>query len=261
MAYVWQRPGTAAGALITVLDDVIALNANWSIYDAAAGANCKVYKCGTAGSEFYFWADDNQADYAKVAIYETWDSGAHTGGGTNTSATDVRWRKSGHALWMINDTRMIYAHEAASLSHAYYAGQLKRFVPALNAPILVGAKSSPASGNNPLGLGGTNASSSIWLICNFGTSVVRYASCVGNSAMGYVGVPYWKATRRWYVSENIVYQATENIVIGRLDGAVALGFDADEAGADMYQTILADGVQWIGWGAVGNKYISLLRMD
>ena len=261
MAYFWRAiPTTAAGGLITLLDEIIPSNANWSIYDAAAGANCKVYECGTTGSEFYLWVDDNQADYAKVAIYETWDSVGHTGSGTNTSASDVRWRKSGHTLWMINDTRVIYAHEAGAHTHAYYAGQLKRFVPGLNSPILVGAKSSPASDGNPLGQGGTTGSDGIWLVCNFTSSVVRYAYCIGHdTTTGAIGLPFWKAVRRWYISENIVYQATENIVLGRLDGVMATGTDGDDAGMEFYRVIVADGVQWIGW--TGGQYVSLLRMD
>jgi hypothetical protein len=261
MAYFWRAiPTTAAGGLITLLDEILVTNANWSIYDAAAAANCKVYECATAGAEFYLWVDDNQADYAKVAIYETWDSGAHSGGGTNTSATDVRWRKSGHTLWMVNDTRVIYAHEAGVHTHAYYAGQLKRFVPAINSPILVGAKASPSSGGNPLGQGGTTSTDGVWLACNFTSSVVRTAYCIGRDATtGAIGIPFWKAVRRWYVSENIVYQATENIVLGRLDGAMATGADGDDAGMGFYKVILADGVQWIGWA--GGQYVSVLRMD
>jgi hypothetical protein len=247
MAYYYRAlPTTAAGGLITLLDEILVLNANWSIWDAAAGTNCKVYKCATTGSVFYLYADDNQVDYTKIRIYEAWDAGAHTGSGTNTSATPVVFRKMGLTLFILNDTRLIYAHVGtqAVYNFIYYAGQLRRFVDTINSPILIGTITGGVGSISPVGLGGVYTST-YWKICRFDTAIVRDAYCVGTAAQLYSN--YMKADRRWYIQENIVYQSTENLVIGQLDGVVALGMSAQLSGISQEKIITVNGVQWIGW--------------
>jgi hypothetical protein len=259
MAYYYRAlPTTAAGGLITLLDEILVLNANWSIWDAAAAANCKVYKCATAGSVFYFYVNDNQADFALVRIYEAWDAGAHTGSGTNTSATVVKWRKIGSTLFILNDTRLIYAHLGTNYNYNYYVGQLKRFDDSVNSPILVGCHTSGAGTTSPLAMGGTSGTATQWLLCRFDTAVVRSSYCFSQEG-GYVRYWNWKSDRRWYVSENIVYQGTEALVIGQLDGVMVIGNSAGAAGAMQDKKITVNGVQWICW--YDGIYGCFLRLD
>lgn len=261
--YFRALPTTAAGGLITLLDEVLPYNANWSIYDAAAAANCKVYKCATAGAEFYLYCDDNNADYAKMAVYETWDAGAHAGGGTNTGATDLRWRKAGPTVFCVNDTRVIYLNNSGAYSYGFYAGQLKRFVPGKNTPVLIGSHPSTTSGQNPIASGGTYSTNVIWLAANFDSAVVRNAYVIAyNTTTGALnaGAEYFKAYRQWYVQENIVMQGAEALVLGQLDGAMAMGTSSQTNGANLMQKrILVDGVQWICW--VSTNISCWVRLD
>ena len=261
MAYYYRTLSTAAaGGLISLLDAVLVLNANWSIHDAAAAANCKVYECATAGAAFFLYVDDNQADYAKIRIYEAWDAGAHTGSGTNTSATDLRWRKViGATLFILNDTRVIYSMMGTNQNNSFYAGQLKRFVDAVNSPILIGLHPSSALGTSALGIGGTYGTETIWLICRFDTAVVRSCYCVGQE-LGRIWAQYYKSDRRWYVHENVIYQGTEGLVIGQLDGAMTLGANLAESGGQQDKKITVNGVQWICW-TPGTSSGCFLRLD
>jgi hypothetical protein len=63
---------SSAGGLITVFDTELVKHENWSIYDASAGTNAKVYRCydEALGVEWYLWVDDNQANYAKIRVWE-----------------------------------------------------------------------------------------------------------------------------------------------------------------------------------------------
>lgn len=79
-----------AGELITLLDTELVKNANWTIHDAAAGTNAKVYKNTNAMKDFYLYVDDNQAQDAKIEIYAAWDAGTHTGSGNSITGGYIK---------------------------------------------------------------------------------------------------------------------------------------------------------------------------
>lgn len=116
----------ATGALIGVLDAVLVLNSHWSIFDAAAGTNAKVYKCEDADDDtlFYLYVDDNvSTDYGRVKLYETWDADAHTGtGGTGFAS----WRhKNGTYNISLDDTQVIYIDTDGTQAQGGLAARVK----------------------------------------------------------------------------------------------------------------------------------------
>lgn len=81
----WYSPShTAAnGSLIALLDTYVASNDCWSVYDASAGTNCKVYECIDAAVNclFYVKVDDNYSSVAIIELWEGWDAVNHVGTG------------------------------------------------------------------------------------------------------------------------------------------------------------------------------------
>lgn len=123
MRYLGSIANVVGGA-IAVLDVELVKNANWSIYDAAAGTNAKVYRC--AGDEtFYVLVSDNQTNYFIVAVWEAWDVGTHTGSGSSTS--DVAFSKyyNSYSIFL-NDNRFVWVNVEGIYAFGYYCGLIKR---------------------------------------------------------------------------------------------------------------------------------------
>lgn len=96
--------GAGAGVMLSVFDIELVKNTNWSIYDASAGTNAKVYYCSSGG--FYVYIDDNYTDYYIIRMWETWDAGTHVGSGDNTPASYFS-KAYGSYVLILNDTRFI----------------------------------------------------------------------------------------------------------------------------------------------------------
>ena len=88
--YTGNCSTTDAGEMITLLDTELVKNANWTIHDAAAGTNAKVYKNANALKDFCVYVDDNQANDAKVEVWESWDAGTHAGGGNSIAGGYIK---------------------------------------------------------------------------------------------------------------------------------------------------------------------------
>ena len=131
-----------AGALITVLDTYLVANGKWSIHDAAAGTNHKVYKQedATNNSIFYLSVDDNYTTYAIVNMWEGWNDTTHVGTGNDVASvmtyTTLYWRKGTSYGLSVNDLFMIYIDKSG---YANYAGQLEREDSSKNMPVLSGS--------------------------------------------------------------------------------------------------------------------------
>ena len=114
----------AAGSALIVLDAVLPLRANWSIHDAAAGANAKVYKC--AGDvTFYVWVGDNQTNYFSVRVWAAWDAALHTGSGSQTAAVTFCKYYPTYTIH-INGNRFVFINFTTTLCYGCYCGLIKR---------------------------------------------------------------------------------------------------------------------------------------
>ena len=144
---------TAAGGLITVLDTYLVANDKWSIHDAAAGTNHKVYKQedATNNSVFYLSVDDNYSGYAIVNLWEGWNDTTHVGTGNDAASalayTTLYWKKSASFALSVNDLFMVYVDKTG---YSYYVGQIEREDATKNMPLINGQfSSSGASLENP----------------------------------------------------------------------------------------------------------------
>lgn len=268
MAFYSGTQVNAAGSLITILDTELVKNANWSIYDAAVGTNNKTYKCGTTGAEFYLNVADNQLGYATVSIWEGWDAVNHVGTGLNSPSVvaNVYWRKSGtvgtpQTYWIhLTDERVIYSCFGTGLNYSHFAGNVDRFCPAYNTPILVGQKHTTVTSSNPLAGGGPTAGYWAWIVLRIYRKVAHvcccaeydYATPAGNAML------IWKEKNLgWYVRENIVGIPDMGRMIGVMRGVQSLqATSAAAAGIADGDTITVSGETW---NVHGSTQLCVLR--
>lgn len=101
---------------------------NWTLYDDLAGTNAKVYKSiGEDGaSAIYVHVDDNaptSADRCHFRVYESWDSGAHTGTAAcptvGQQAVGSTWHKSATADATARSTTVFVSRDKLILFVAY----------------------------------------------------------------------------------------------------------------------------------------------
>lgn len=154
MACTFVRVASAAGSRISAIwDGIVILNAKWSCYDAAAGANAKVYRCHDAAKsvDFYVYVDDNQADYSIIQLWEDWDEPGHAGVGdflVDAGGNQLRLYASMGCHVIVNDHRVIVTTGWNNLQ--CYIGQLKRIDETKNMPVYLG-RTTGATYYNPLG--------------------------------------------------------------------------------------------------------------
>lgn len=116
----------AAGSLISVFDSALTAHANWTVFDAAAGANAKVYRC--AGDvTFYVYVGDNQTNYSNIVVWASWDAGAHAGSGSTTTNGTLCKYYEGYAIY-VNGNRFVYVNNGLSgaSSYGHYCGLIDR---------------------------------------------------------------------------------------------------------------------------------------
>jgi len=149
MAWYEGTMTTAAGELLAILDAKLPLNSYWSIYDAAAGTNAKVYRNYKPGenSNFYVYVGDNQTGYSSIQLWEGWNSGSHTGTGNSTTLAYIKKDAGAWGLSVL-DLRFVFVNR--QYGAAIYCGQLRRHDPTLDVPLIVAwADTTPLY--NPLG--------------------------------------------------------------------------------------------------------------
>jgi hypothetical protein len=166
MAWTSAVHDGAAGRMITLLDNLlVAAHATWSIFDAGMPANEKVYRCLDAAAdppiEFYLHVFDNQVDFAKVLMYDSWDVGSHsylkdTGCkviyGNAAANHPYICKKNGGYYFSSQDHRFIYIDKAEW--EANYVGMLDFPAaprPFIQHPIMIVSSTAYAGGYNPLG--------------------------------------------------------------------------------------------------------------
>jgi hypothetical protein len=142
---------SAAGELLDVLDDILPLNANWSIYDDRYDTYKSVYRQQKAAenSLFYLEIDDSNAGYALVRLNETWDPVNHLGSGKITGQA-VWWKGSTYGI-SLRDLSVLFAPLNSRV--AGYAGQPQRFDVSYNTPVLGGGSSTTVISAEGLGHG------------------------------------------------------------------------------------------------------------
>jgi len=236
----------AAGTLISILDVDLILNSCWSIYDSAAGTNCKVYKCQDTPNNclFYLKVDDNYSGYSIIELWEGWDATGHVGTGASLTlygtATAMRLTKTvgGWGL-CVRDHNMIWCDYAGNKGN--YIGQPKRKDTSKNIVLYWGGGNSPAS--NPLGTqqtsGGTAAVVCAFLFDESGSKNPAVPCGAVGANIGFCKTSLGEIE----LSETRVVNYTTFLIIGDLDGVCVMGA-ATYSGVSNGDTCTIAGVVW-----------------
>ena len=267
---MWHRgafSSTAAGqGLAKVWDALVTLNAKWSVYDAAAGTNCKVYRCydAAANCDFYVRVDDNYTGYWIIQLWQGWDAVGHAGTGasitvSSSTYTFVGRRPLGGFCLSVKDHRIIYIEMTSGTTQ--YIGQPRRYDPSLNTPLILSYSS------------GAIYTSALEYIANSTQSACRFLfDEAGNQALvrgdgGQTASDYrvLKDGRgRWHLpSEKVIAGQTTGLAVGTLEGVVSLGGANNGQGQNPARgTILhIDGEDWmVVAGVYSTYYGSAVRM-
>jgi len=173
----WTSSATAlnvAGAFITMLDSLLVTpHSEWTAYDTF-GTNQKVYRCLDASNDplidYYVYVQDNQTGYARIEIWQGWDTSTHAGvgysityGGGASYYPYVGKAASGYYFSSLPH-RFIYVDKFEWAAN--YVGSLKTPPGCRPAPwqmiVLITTSTGYASGYNALGRCVGTGTSAIW---------------------------------------------------------------------------------------------------
>jgi len=251
----------SAGDLLTVFDTYLVANSYWSIHDASAGTNAKVYKNqdSTANVLYYVYIDDNYSDYAIVEIWEDWNAASHVGVGhkvDNIWGSDLYIRKWAGMGWALSthDHRFIFCD--LDYSMGTYIGQPLRFDLNANMPLYVG-RGNGTSYYNPLGYYPSGSDSTWELLFD-----ARGNANVTVYPWAYSSIEKWAQTINgefWWF-ETPIYDDSNYLLQGILDGVAH--FYSTSIGLTNGQYVWRGEERWIALGGNDStKYWSLIRCD
>lgn len=256
MAFYSGTQVNAAGSLVGILDTELVKNTNWNIYDTPA-TNERVYECTTAGAEVFLHVADNQAGYATVIMWENWDAVNHVGVGLSTSTYPLYWRKSGTSgtpavYWVVlYDEWFIYVNFGTSLNYGHFCGNIDRFCPEYNTPLLLGMRSTTATSVNPLGSLYWSAESVGLLVMDLENKQVvaaasQYATDAPGAIVGNEAVFYRESgSDKGFIEESIIVCPSRNFAIGIMRGVMAVGSNPNGVAHGDTFTYGGDTWEWV----------------
>jgi len=247
----------ASGAIISILDTYLVANSYWSVHDASAGTNAKVYRNNKAGenSDFYVYVGDDQTNYTQFVLWEGWDAGTHTGSGNSVTG----YLKKSTGGWGISvlDLRFIFVNKQDG--YAIYIGQTRRFDTTKDMPIMIAnADSTPSY--NPLG------GSPIQVDIRMRTlrdkeGVVRDVHLFGIDDYSSSAAETWKFNKttngKYWILEDPVIDRNSKEMLGFLEGAMDLTNNSGNPLGIGNGDIITDdnNVEWLVVQQVGSPYL------
>jgi hypothetical protein len=267
---MWYRgnfSSTAAGqGLAKVWDALVDGYDNWSVYDAAAGTNAKVYRCydpdSAENNDFYVLVNDNFVGYWTIQLWEGWDAGAHTGIGDHIEVSSSTYvftgrRPVGGFYLAINGHRLIYIETMGWT--AQYIGQPRRYSKTYNTPLIC-SYSSGAIYVCPMSYIGNSAQSACrWLWDEAGNQALVRGDG-GQTASNY-RILFGIDGRFHFPGEKIVSGQTTGYAIGTLDGVVDLGGGSQVRNMRTGHLFQLRGEDWlVVTGSYGTYYGAAVRM-
>ena len=257
---------TAAGSLIALLDVLLPANAYWSIYDAAAAANCKVYRCYDAAGncDFYLRVDDNYDAYAILQLWEGWDADGHAGTGARVtspgSSGGIRYYRPASAYGISVHDHYFKAYNGYFEGH--YIGQPRRYNAAKNIVLIIACGNANTNHHNPIGYGSSQTASN--------TIAVWEALLDETGAPAHVMVPGGGGLYQQIKTETGAMEVLEarvlnngrtDLLIGILEG-ITNHTSSTLPGFLNGETVNIDGVDWMAIGGnYSTKYWSLFKLD
>ena len=164
--YEGAKPDMLAGRMIEILNETLLLNAHWTKVDDTANgmaANSAVYRCQDSPIDFYMKVDNNYTSYSFIELWESWDSGTHTGSGNSltfggTSTTyylRLLWPSNSYAI-RVTDRNFSFIYTGGNMGHSFIGAPDEIFDATKNIVMYVG-RSTGTTEQNPFGYG-TDAS-------------------------------------------------------------------------------------------------------
>jgi hypothetical protein len=258
----------AAGTgLSTIWDALVDGVGKWSVYDASAGTNAKVYRCHDADEniDFYVYVKDNNSGYWEIELWEGWDAVGHAGIGIGIAASlgtiTFRARRPNGGGWYLSvlDHRIIYID--ATNWQAQYIGAPRRYDRSKNIVLITGGSAGTTYYNNLAYIPtGSNSVGQRFLFDENGNSPnIQPDGGATNSTyrqiMGIDGVLR-------LAGEMPIAGSYTGLAVGTLEGVADLG-----AGSSLNfsptsgETVSIDGVDWLIFsGTYSTKYWSAVRM-
>lgn len=255
---------TTAGLLLAVLDEYLPDNPFWSIHDASAGTNAKVYECqdDSINCHFFVKVDDNYSGYAIIELWEGWDATGHVGTGRSRTVFSstytfriYRSATSGENNWFLSvqDHHFKFIKCGPAGFVGTYIGRPKLFDESQNIVVFCG-ESTTVGNTNTLAYYPDNASGGLcFLTAPSGGSFIGYLSAGASSSITRYGQTIFGQA---ILEETMIRDADiDYIALGYLEGVLVAGAYDVQIGRVYY----IDGVPWLGVvGASG--YASLVRM-
>ncbi len=235
---VFAAQGAGTG-LTDIWDAHVVENDCWSVYDAAAGANAKVYRCldpdSAQNCDFFVLVDDNHDGYWLIQLWEGWDAGAHAGVGDHIEVSSSTYtfigRRYTGSPWALSvlDHRIIFIEKLYWT--AQYIGQPRRYDPSYNTPLILSST------------GGSNMYNNLALIYNSTQAACRFLfDEAGNQALaqGDGGQQYSSYRqvfgidgRFHFPNEKVIAGATTGLALGTLEGVYDLGCGGSPHGTNL----------------------------
>jgi len=251
---------TVVGNHITdIWDDIVVNNSKWSVYDASAGTNQKVYRCNDSdnNSDFYVNVINNQTLYSTIELWEGWNASTHVGEKRSLTAMPTNTFRV-YAARMVhvvyNDHRVIICTSYGS--QQCYIGQLKRADVSRNMPVIIAKSSASTYWHNPLGLYHATTST-MWgiLINHMGAPGAAINPVFEADSDNYI-----KTLNGGYnLNETAIVGDNHKLIYGWLDGAINL-YNSENYLWDG-QIIHAEDGPWLHMeGAYSTKYHGLVRL-
>ena len=245
-----------AGLLVAQLAAILPANPNWSVYDAAVGANCQAFECLDAAATclFYVKVDNNFAGYAIIELWEGWDAIGHAGVGAalklfgTAASMKMEYGVGGYGI-SVRDHCFIWQDYAGS--RGTYIGQPRRKDTTLNIVVYCGLGGTP--GANALGMSGTVVATA-WasLFDELGNKVpVGYSGANGGNAFIVKTI-----LGELELRETPLKNDTTKFLVGELEGVASYGSGA-EAGIVTGDTCLMPGGNV--WSAIMNTNLTFVE--
>lgn len=256
---------TAGLGISTIWDGLVVANPHWSVHDAAAGTNEKVYKCEDVAENilFYVRVKDNQAGYWEVELWEGWDAVGHAGIGVGIAVSSSTYsfrarRPVGPWYLSVLDHRVIYID--GTNWQGQYIGAPRRYDRSKNIALVT----SPSTGTtyyNCLTTWGNSATYASRFLFDehHGASLLQGDGGSANSSyrmiMGVDGILRLSG-------EVPVSGQNSGLAVGTLEGVADLGAGGSLNFAPARgETVNIDGVDWLIFsGTYGTTVWCAVRM-
>ena len=246
-----------AGLLVAELAAILPANPNWSVYDAAVGANCQAFECLDAAATclFYVKVDNNFAGYAIIELWEGWDAVGHAGIGAalklfgTAASMKMEYGVGGYGI-SVRDHCFIWQNYSGS--DGVYIGQPRRKDLTKNIVVFCGGGDTPI--NNTLGLPGMTAAI-VWasLFDELGNKrAMTFSGSPGGGASFVVKTILGELELR----ETPLKNDTTKFLVGELEGVASYG-SGTEAGIVTGDTCLMPGGNV--WSAIMNTNLTFVE--